>query len=65
MYKPGQIVTINKVKYRIKKCIFGCACCNYTGLEPFQYPCRKCPVVTTSYCRRIKLVEICISQDNS
>ena len=63
MYKPGQIITINKVKYRIMKSRFGCAGCDYIHIDTFQYPCIKCPVAKTNHCRCIKLVKLCGNQD--
>ena len=58
-YKPGQIITINKNVYQIKKSIYGCIECDYIKYDVRQYPCKKCPVVTTCNTRRIKLIRIC------
>lgn len=60
MYKPGQIITINKVKYRIMRTIFSCISCDYRDIESYEYPCKKCPIT----CERMKLVKLCGNQDN-
>lgn len=65
MYKPGQIITINKVKYRIMKSPYGCVTCDYKNVEPFDCPCNKCVAMLADLWRHkpIKLVKLCGNQD--
>lgn len=65
MHKPGQIITINKVKYRIMKSLYGCVACDYKNVEPFDCPCNKCVAMLTDlwHHKSIKLVKLCGKQD--
>ena len=64
MYKPGQIITINKVKYRIMRSLHGCLTCDYMNVEPFDCPCNKCSaMLANSWRNPVKLVKLCGNQD--
>lgn len=58
MYKPGQLITINNVVYRIKYSPYGCISCDYLKIDPLEFPCRKCPKVEATKFA-IALVKLC------
>lgn len=45
MWKPGQLVTINRRTYRIvkgHKAWYTCILCDFEHMEPGDYPCKQC-----------------------
>jgi hypothetical protein len=43
MWKPGQLVTINRRTYRIvKSCRYTCILCAFDHAEANEYPCKQC-----------------------
>ena len=50
MWKPGQLVTIDRKVYRVTKSRMGCFTCKYLNYNHFEYPCKLCMLRIAIYC---------------